>query len=295
MNRLAHHMVWSLVLLAAGITANAQFTVVGPAPFSEPVARQKIRTLLEKVDPVNRQQTVETLNGWAVWYRKQIDDELIAAWQKAPRLNLADLMGPLADARIASAIVEFSWRQQPETAFTPSYAPMLGDLMERFADSAKPFLDDLLNAAGAGQALPLSESVAETVCRILIDMPDVGTWRKDALRILPNYRRIAVNLLTQGSNGSDREKAYRADMLLRELKPDAPDPGNGEPRLRRTMPAPQTSTVAPPAPPPAAPAPRPAPLPSAPAYDGATSGTLSCSGSPDSAERGVRLPQPSAR
>jgi hypothetical protein len=240
MNRLLRYLLWSFVLCTASITARAQFTVVGPAPFSEPVARQKIRTLLEKVDPGNRQQTVETLNGWAVWYRNLIDDELIAAWQKDPRANLADLMGPLADARIASAVVEFSWRQQPEAAFNPLYAPMLGDLMERFADSAKPFLDDLL---GAGQALPLSQSVAETACRILIDMPDVGTWRKDALRILPYYRRIAINLLTQDLNGGDREKEYRADMLLRELRPDGSDTGNGQPNSRRTLSRSEPSTV----------------------------------------------------
>jgi hypothetical protein len=290
--------------------AHAQFTVVGPAPFSEPVARQKIRTLLEKVDSGNRQQTLDTLNGWAVWYRNLIDDELIAAWKKDTRANLAEVMGPLADARVAAAVVEFSWRQQPEAALDPAYAPVLGDLMERFAESARPFRDDLLAAAAAGQAVPLSQSGAETVCRILIDMPDVGTWRKDTLRILPYYRGVAENLLTRNLNGSDQEKSYRAEMLLRELGWNARDTGTDPPNSRRTLSraqspsggrprgvsapdaaAPGPSATGGSAPPagsmPAAPAPAarpatsaPVPMPAAPSAVAATSGVLSCNGVP---------------
>ena len=309
MNRLPRCIVWPLVLLSAGIIANAQFTVVGPAPFSEPVARQKIRTLLEKVDSGNRQQTLDTLNGWAVWYRNLIDDELIAAWKKDTRANLTEVMGPLADARVAAAVVEFSWRQQPEAALDPAYAPMLGDLMERFADSGKPFRDDLLTAAAAGQAVPLSQSGAETVCRILIDMPDLGTWRRDTVRILPYYRPVAEALLTRNLNGSDQEKSYRAEMLLRELGWNAHDTGTDSPNSRRTLSraqpppldrrravsapdaaAPGPSTTGASAPAAAAPvssaptvrpapsAPTPVPLPAAPAATAATSGVLSCNG-----------------
>src|SRR5580698_10589507 len=76
---------WSLLLLAAGSAANAQFKIIGPAPYSEALAHQKIKALLENIDPSNRPQTVETLTGLLVWYRDILDDELIAAWQKDTR------------------------------------------------------------------------------------------------------------------------------------------------------------------------------------------------------------------
>ena len=47
----------------ANPAAEAQFKVTGPAPYTPAVARQKIRTLLEKVDSSNRKQTVDTLTG----------------------------------------------------------------------------------------------------------------------------------------------------------------------------------------------------------------------------------------
>jgi hypothetical protein len=50
--------VWVLAFFAASMTANAQFKVVGPPPYSPTVARQKIRTLLDGVDPAHRQQTI---------------------------------------------------------------------------------------------------------------------------------------------------------------------------------------------------------------------------------------------
>ena len=62
--------------------AAAQFKTIGPPPFSDSVARQKIRTLLDQVDAGNRKQTIETLTGYLAWYRNIIGDELIAAWQK---------------------------------------------------------------------------------------------------------------------------------------------------------------------------------------------------------------------
>ena len=50
--------------------------------------------------------------------------------------------------------------------------------MIRVPDSAKPMLDDLVRAAAAGQPLELSDGGAETLCRILLDMPDIGLWKK---------------------------------------------------------------------------------------------------------------------
>jgi len=67
--------ICSFALLAA----NAQFKVVGPPPFSPAVARQQIRTLLERVDASNRPMTVETLTGLLAWYRDIVDEELTAA------------------------------------------------------------------------------------------------------------------------------------------------------------------------------------------------------------------------
>ena len=127
------------VYIVAANTGKAQFKVVGPAPFTETVARQKIRTLLENVNPENRQQTVDTITGWLTWYRDLLDEELMAAWHNDTRANLTELMAPLADPRVASGVIEFSWRQQRHSAFIPAYAPMFENLMTRFAESAKPF------------------------------------------------------------------------------------------------------------------------------------------------------------
>src|SRR6266478_5136067 len=70
------------VFFAAAIMANAQFKTMGPAPYSPTVARQKIRMLLEGIDPSNSQKTITTLSGLLSWYRDLLDEELIAAWQK---------------------------------------------------------------------------------------------------------------------------------------------------------------------------------------------------------------------
>jgi len=200
-----------LAFLTACITADAQFKEVGPPPMSPTVARQRIRTLLEKAGPENRRQTVTTISGLLVWYRDLFDEELIAAWQKDGRANLPEVIKPLADSRVASAIVEFSWRQQRAATFRLTYAPMLGDLMARYPDSARPFLDDLQKAP------PLSQSEAETVCRILLDMPDTDVWKRSARQILPEYRQAAESLLDQDARGDDQEKAYRAQVWLGEL------------------------------------------------------------------------------
>jgi hypothetical protein len=209
------------------MTANAQFKVVGPPPYPPTVARQKIKTLLEGADAANRAQTAATLSGLLSWYRDLIDEELIAAWQKDSRANLTELMEPLSDSRVASAVVEFSWRQRRQAAFSVTYAPMFVNLMTRFPESAQPFLNDLLGNTTASQHTPdLSQPEAETVCRILLDMPDVGTWKKSALEILPHYRRVAESLLVQDLHGSDQEKSYAAQRWLADLRSDVPGVAN---------------------------------------------------------------------
>jgi hypothetical protein len=294
---------FSAGLLLACITANAQFKVIGPAPYSETVARQKIKTLLEGVDPANRKQTIETLSGLLSWYRDIIDEELIAGWKKDTRTNLTEVMEALADSRVASAIVEFSWRERPPGAFDPAYASTFASLMARFPESGKPLLDDLLGPIAAGQPAPdLSPSEAETVCRILLNMPDIGTWRNSALKILPHYRRAAESILVQDLRGSDREKSFQAQRWLADLKTDVTGVANQQPGpRRRSMPSStprpavndstpigdQATSIpgssaspgrlpAPPPPPPAAPIPSVAP----PVYNGAKSGTLECTGAP---------------
>jgi hypothetical protein len=300
MERPFHRVAQVVVLVTTMVAADAQFKVVGPPPYSPTVARQKIRALFEGVDPANRQQTITTLNGLLSWYRDIIDEELIAGWQKDSRANLAELMQPLADSRVASAVVEFSWRQERAQAFTIAYAPMFVNLMMRFPESAKPFLDDLLPATG--QHTPqLSQAEAETVCRILLDMPDLGTWKKNALEILPHYRRVAESLLVQDLHGSDQEKSYAAERWLADLRSDAGgasaaeqssrrSPGRSRPAVNESTPTgDQTAAVtrrqtgdapapslqtAPRSPQAAARSSAPAPAP----YSGPKSGTLECGG-----------------
>jgi hypothetical protein len=259
--------------------------VVGPAPYPPAVAHQKIKALLEGVDPANRKQTIETLSGWLAWYRDAIDDELIAGWQKDTRANLPEMVEALADSRVALSVVQFSWREHREAAFVPAYAPMFGNLMTRFPESAQPFLDDLLR----GQKTPdLSQPAAETVCRILLDMPDVGAWKQNALQILPHYRRVAEGLLVEDLHGSDREKSFQAQRWLAELKSDTPATANQRPnaRTRPTLPRSGVSDSTPLGDSARAPAPAPPPLPRAAvsatplAYNGAKSGTLECTGNP---------------
>jgi len=202
MNRLVYGGFLSAFLFfAAGVSARAQFKETPPAPYSNEVARQKIRTLLSSADADNRKQTAATLSGLLVWYRDQVDDELIAAWKGDARANVPGLMGALADARVASAIVEFSWRQDRAGTFNSAYVPMLGDLMARYPASADPMIRDLLGPAGGGQVPNLSQPEADAVCRILLDMPDTGNWKNLALEILPHYRVTVQNLLAQDIRG----------------------------------------------------------------------------------------------
>jgi hypothetical protein len=303
----------SAILLAVSAAANAQFKVVGPAPYADAVAHQKIKALLGKVDPANRQQTLDTISGLLAWYRDILDDELIAAWQKGDgRADLAAVMKPLADSRVAGAVVEFSWRQQRQETFTLAYATMFVDLMTRSPDGAKPFLDDLLGASStvAGQeTLALSQPETEAVCRILLDLPDIRTWRKSALRILPNYRAVTEYLLAQDLRSDNSEKRDQAEVWRADLRFEAPAPASGQNPRRSPQRSPQPSlttraerapsgTMWPPAgavdassanavsAPPAVSAPVRAPLPAAAIvsepqpYDGPRSGTLECSGGP---------------
>jgi hypothetical protein len=286
MNRIAYRGVLSaFVLFAAGVTASAQFKETPPAPYTQAVARQKIRALLSSPD------SAAALSGLLVWYRDLVDEELIAAWKSDTRANLPPLMAPLADTRVASAIVEFSWRQQRPATFNLTYAPMLGDLMARYPESAGPFLNDLLGVP----APILSPSEAETVSRILLDMPDTGNWKKVALQVLPHYRLAAQNLLMQDSRSSNQEKSYRAQFWLSELRwnvPVAPAVTGNQPQMRTrpmTLPSPPPQTTAQAGRPhivggPAAPyVPEPynpAPSQFAMPYSGPKSGTLKCGGGP---------------
>jgi hypothetical protein len=286
------------LLVAMSVSAVAQFKEIGPAPFSEPVAHQKVRALLEQVNSNNHKETVETLTGLLAWYRDVFDEELIAAWQKEPdkRVDLTAIIDPLADPRVASGIVEFSWRGQRQAIFTLTYAPMLGNLMFRYPESAKPFLDDLLG--NDVNAPPLSEPEAEAVCRILLDMPDTATWKNSALRILPRYRDAAQALLNRDLRADDPEKRYRAQSWLHDLKLESPALAS-EPSPRARPPAASSPGTdlgpvlhrAPAAAPPSQraavdPLPPPIPAPAAPstpvaqAYNGPRSGTLECAGGP---------------
>jgi hypothetical protein len=234
----------AFLFVAVSMTVSAQFKETPSAPYSPAVARQKIRMLLESGDPDNRQQTAETLSGLLVWYRDIVDDELIAAWKGDQRANLPVLMPLYADSRVASAIVEFSWREQRASTFNLTYAPMLGDLMARYPNAADPFIRDLAEpAAGGGQMPDLSPSEADAVCRILLDMPDTGEWKKIALQVLPHYRSGAQILLLQDLRGNNKEKSYRAQFWLAELRLNVPDVTSEEDNQHRKL-IPRTSEVA---------------------------------------------------
>jgi hypothetical protein len=214
--RSLYYRFFACLIFAA--IAQAQFKEVGPPPFTPAVAHQKMKALLQGVNPANRQQTVTTISGWLIWYRDIFDEELIAAWKQGDRANLPALVKELADAKVASAIVEFSWREQRAATFNLTYAPMFVELMSRYSESARPVLDDLLGRNG--QSAPqLSQSEAEAVCRIFIDMPDTDAWERTAKQVLPLYRRVAEDLLDQDARGDDQEKSWHAQMLLKDLRP----------------------------------------------------------------------------
>ena len=211
----------SVLLLLGYLLApptKAQFKEIGPPPFSQAVAQSKIRELLDRVDTNNRRQTIDSLNTLTPWFRNILDEELISGWQSEKRVQLTLVLEPLADTRVAAAVVEFSWRKRTESTFNPSYAPLLGGLMARYPESGQQLLSDLM----ASVPPELSPQEAETVCRILIDMPDIGTWHQSALQILPRYRSTTEQLLRQDRQGQDQEKSYRAQIWLAELRGDTP-------------------------------------------------------------------------
>ncbi|HEY7388096.1 MAG TPA: hypothetical protein VH640_06280 [Bryobacteraceae bacterium] len=317
MTRLLRASALSVALyLFCNSAARAQFKEIGPAPFSPAVARQRIRTLLDQVDSSNRQRTLDTLNGWTPWFRNVLDEELIAGWKRDTRQRVALVLEPLATEPVADGVVEFSWRQRTDATLNPEHAPLLEHLMTRYPRSGDVFLSDLL----APTPPELSPVQVETVCRILLDMPDLGTWHQSALQILPRYRATTERLLAQDKQNGDQEKSYRAQVWQAELRgetpgfssqaslphrrataaPPAPRNNNGpllfpppsasprSPAEQRSEtiavnrpPAPSPSLAVNPVPPPAPDPPRSAPLPAAPAaYQGPRSGTLECTGAP---------------
>jgi hypothetical protein len=225
MNRFFRLALMAVVCSFVSVTARAQFKVVKAAPFPPTVARQKIRALLEGATAENRDQTVATISEWLDWYRDILDEELIARWKSNDRANLTFVMAPLADARVANEIVEFSWHTDRPDTFLPQYAPMLGDLMERYPTSAKPLLADLLPPP----ALNLTAPEAQTVGRIFLDMPDIGTWRNSALMILPRYRAAVDGLLKQDLGSTDQERVYRAMRWRTDLGLEPPAVSNQKP------------------------------------------------------------------
>ncbi len=238
----------------------AQFKEIGPAPFSQAVAHQRIRALLDRVDSSNRQQTLDTLNGWTPWFRAVLDVELIAAWKRDNRERVALVMEPLATEPVAKGVVEFSWRQRTDAALNPTYAPLLEHLMTRYPSSGDGFLSGLL----APTPPDLSPVQVETVCRILIDMPDLGNWHQSALRILPRYQSTAERLLARDKQSADQEVSYRAQVWQAELRGETPGFNNQASLGRRrtpSAPAPERDSSGPLLfPPPSAP-PRAAPRP----------------------------------
>jgi hypothetical protein len=187
--------------------------------------------LLDQVEPVNRQQTIDKLNSLTPWFRNVLDEELIAGWQRDGRERLILVMEPLVSPRVAAGVVEFSWRKRTDATLNPAFAPMLGHLMARYSESGKEFLSDLL-----GPVRPeLSPRQVETVCRILLDMPDLGNWNESARHILPRYRATAERLLIEDRQGDDQEKRYRAEIWLTELRGGTPGAINQPPVARRRV------------------------------------------------------------
>jgi hypothetical protein len=271
----------SAAILSISLMAHAQFKEIGPAPFQPAEAHLKIRALLDQVNEANRRETVKTMIGWLDWYRDIADEELIAAWKGDKRANLSLVMDELGDSRVASEIAK-SWRQP---GLNVADAPVLSKLMARYADSANPFLRDLL------QTPNLSRPEADAVCRVLLDLPD--RFRGNALQILPHYRSAAQSLLAQDLRATDPETVGQAQFWLRDLSWNSPgDTGRDPSPLKRRTQAPisdsATSSSRPhlsradesdsPAPQPL-PAPRPAASPQT-GYNGVRSGTLTCTGGP---------------
>jgi hypothetical protein len=124
----------------------------------------------------------------------------------------------------------------------------LGDLMARYPNAAAPFIRDLAGpVAGGGQMPDLLPSEADAVCRILLDMPATGDWKKIALQVLPHYRSTAQNLLVQDFGGNDKERSYRAQRWLAELGFNVPGATSEEDNQHRKL-IPRTSAITGPGP-----------------------------------------------
>lgn len=221
---------FSIAILALAMPAQAQFREIKAAPFPPAVARQRIRAQLASANAENKDAVVNTISAWLDWYRDILDEELIARWKSDARANLPLVMAPLADARVAREVVDYSWRVNRAEAFTLDAAAMLGDLMARYSDSARGFVEDLLPPAAA---LPLPQPAAQAVCRILIDMPDIGNWHRNAAQILPRYRTVADAVTKADAASADQERSYRALRWRTELRLD-PQPVSSAKRVTLT-------------------------------------------------------------
>ena len=84
----------------------------------------------------------------------------------------------------------------------------------------------------------LTQPEADAVCRILLDLPDTGNWRKIALQTFPHLRPTVQNLLVQDLHGSDQEKVYRAQSWLTDLRWNVPGITSEQQRPRRALPPP---------------------------------------------------------
>jgi hypothetical protein len=71
------------------------------------------------------------------------------------------------------------------------------------------------------------------VCRILLDMPDIGMWRKNAAQILPHYREAAETLLAADMSGGGPEQRSRAQYWMAVLRPNPPVPSSGRGLISR--------------------------------------------------------------
>jgi TonB family protein len=217
-----------VISTCAGI-AFGQFKETPPPPYSDDVARKNISALIAELNAGNQQQTLTELNRLLTWFRDITDEQLIAGWKGEGRSRLPALILALADPRVADGVLDFSWRQRRDVAFRPEYAPMLGALMARYAGSGENFRQDLLSPA---MQPALNPSQIETVCRILLYMPDVGNWHKDALKILPNpaYRGAALSLLRNDMYSGDADRRANATVWLATLESSkAPAPIDVDP------------------------------------------------------------------
>ena len=121
------------------------------------------------------------------------------------------------------------------------YAPLFVNMMTPFPESAKPMMDDLLRGARSRQPVDLSDAAAETVCRFLLDMPDIGAWRRNANEILPLYRTAARRLLLQDLRSDDGERRDRASYWLDDTRSPLRDSAPGRDSSFPSRPSPKAT------------------------------------------------------